>query len=352
MNWNLFQTITDGALTPVITQMQATIGPVCAAMQPVGLALISIWLLFAIWDLAAHTKTLMQVGKQMFTAALFYGMLWVGQYTQYVVDLFMQVIPNTISAALGGNGTPIAQIDRLLAQTIQQAATVYEAVPTYSFKVVALTLGVMAFVIVAMICIAYLFIVMSVAQLILITALAIGPVFIAAATTPFTRKYSSGWLSVLVGGVVTQLLAVALIRLLVGASGLLLTQLSVTAQASNSNSIMMLYGLAQLGVLLWLFKEVTKKVPELAQTIGGGVYHGSNAAMNATFGTAAVAAGVTIAAAGGAVGGAVAGASSTGTASGAVLGGVSGAASAAGRAAAYGFRYTAPAASSLSRGRR
>ena len=99
---------------------------------------ISIWLVFAIWDLAAQTKTLMQVGKQLFTAALFYGLLWVGQYTQYVADLFLQTIPNTISAALGGNGTPIAQIDQLLAQTVKQAAAVYRALPGYSFKVIAL----------------------------------------------------------------------------------------------------------------------------------------------------------------------------------------------------------------------
>jgi type IV secretory pathway VirB6-like protein len=352
LNWNLFQTIFNGAITPIIAQMQAMIGPMCAAMQPVGLALISIWLVFAIWDLAAQTKTLMQVGKQLFTAALFYGLLWVGQYAQYVADLFLQTIPNTISAALGGNGTPIAQIDQLLAQTVQQASTVYEALPSYSLKAAMLSIGVIAFVIVAMICIAYLFIVMTVASLILITALVVGPVFIAAATTPFTRKFASGWLSVLVGGAVTQLLAVALIRLLVGASGVLLNQLTVTAQASNSNSIMMLYGLAQLGVLLWLFKEVTKKVPELAQTIGGGVYHSSSAAMAATFGTAAAAAGVAVATVTGAVGGAVGGATATGTASGAVLGGVSGAASGAARAAAWGFRYAAPAAASLSRGRR
>ncbi len=125
----VYQAIFDGAITPITAQMQAMIGPMCAAMQPVGLLLISVWLVFALWDLTRQTKTLMQVGTGMFTAALFYSMLWVGQYTQYITDLFLQDIPNTISAALGGNGTPIAQLDQLLTEMGQQAVRAYEAAP-------------------------------------------------------------------------------------------------------------------------------------------------------------------------------------------------------------------------------
>jgi type IV secretory pathway VirB6-like protein len=352
----VYQTIFDGAITPITAQMQAMIGPMCAAMQPIGLALIGIWLVFALWDLAMQAKTVMQIGKQMFTAALFYSMLWVGQYTQYITNLFLQDIPNTISAALGGNATPVAQLDQLLTQASQQAMRTYEAVPAYSFKVIALSIGVLVFLVVALVCVTYMFIVMTVAAVVSMLTLTVGPVFIAAATIPYTRKFASGWLSVMVGGVVTQLLAVALIRLLTGASNALMARLAVSVQASGSNSIGMLWGLASLGILLFVFMHVTKKIPELAQTIGGGIYHGSNSAMAATLGAAtaagAAAVGAVAGGVGGGIGGAVAGARATGTASGGVLGMVSGAASGAAQGAGRGFRYAAPAAASLSRRRR
>lgn len=352
----VYQTIFDGAITPITAQMQAMIGPMCAAMQPIGLALIGIWLVFALWDLAMQAKTVMQIGKQMFTAALFYSMLWVGQYTQYITNLFLQDIPNTISAALGGNATPVAQLDQLLTQASQQAMRTYEAVPAYSFKVIALSIGVLVFLVVALVCVTYMFIVMTVAAVVSMLTLTVGPVFIAAATIPYTRKFASGWLSVMVGGVVTQLLAVALIRLLTGASNALMARLAVSVQASGSNSIGMLWGLASLGILLFVFMHVTKKIPELAQTIGGGIYHGSNSAMAATFGAAAAAGAAAMGAVaggvGGGIGGVVAGARATGTAGGGVLGMVSGAASGAAQGAGRGFRYAAPAAASLSRRRR
>jgi hypothetical protein len=110
---------------------------------------------------------------------------------------------------------------------------------------------------------------------------------------------------------------------------------------------MMLYGLGKVGILLWLFKDVVKKVPELAQVIGGGVYHGTNAAFSA-FTAGSLMTSVALGAATGGAGGAIRGAMSTGTASGAVLGAASGT----GRAAGRGFRYAAPAGRSLSRGTR
>ncbi len=118
----------------------------------------------------------------------------------------------------------------------------------------------------------------------------------------------------------------------------------------------MAIGLASLGILLFVFMHVTKKIPELAQTIGGGIYHGSNSAMAATLGAATAAGTAAVGAVaggvGGGIGGAVAGARATGTASGALLAGMSGAASGAAQGAGRGFRYAAPAAASLSRGRR
>jgi type IV secretory pathway VirB6-like protein len=352
----LFQNVLSGVIAPLVAALQALIGPMCAAMQPVGLAAISIAACFWFFDVAAGHKTIPQVGRQAFTSALFYSMLWVGQYTQWVSDLFLNAIPQTVGAALGNQGSPWGVLDNLLTQTVSSASTVYEALPSYSLKAAMFSLGVLLFVCVVMVCLLFVALKLAIATVISILALVVGPVFLAAAVPTFTRKYAAGWLSVLVSGVVTQLLSLALIQLMVVSVGAQLGRLTTTAATTNSNSILMLWGLCQAAGLLWLFKEVVKKVPEIAQVIGGGVYHGSQAAMSATFGTAGAAlstAGYTAAGAvAGGVGGAIAGARATGTASGAALGGMSGAASGAAQGVGRGFRYAAPAAASLSRGRR
>lgn len=348
MNFTLFETIFDGIMTPVIAQMTAMIGPMSATMQPVALIGVSIWVCFATWDFASGVKNLVMIGRQAFQVMMFYSLVWAAAYTQYVADLFLHALPDTISVALGGAGQPMAMLDTLCMQALRQAATVYEALPSYSLKAAILSVGVILFVVVALACVAFIFIVLSVAALTTVLALVVGPVFMAAATTPWTRRFTSGWLAVLVGGVVVQLLGLALIRLLIGASGLLMTQLATTAAATDSNSIMMLLGLGQIGVMLWLFKKVAEKIPELAQTIGGGIYHGTNAAFTA-ISAGSVAGAVFLGATTGAVGGARAGAAAGGGASGATIGALSGVASGAGRAAARGFRYSAPAGRSLSR---
>lgn len=348
MNFVLFQTIYDAEMTPVLAQMTAMMGTVSAAMQPVALIGVSIWLCFAIWDFQSGTKNLAIIGKEAFRVVMFYSLVWVGPYTQWVVNLFMTALPNTISTALGGNGPPMGMLDTLCMDALRQAATVYEALPSYSLKAAILSVGVILFVVCALVCVAFMFIVLAVAGLITVLALTVGSVFLAAATNPWTRRFASGWLSVVVGGVVTQLFALALIRLLIGSSANLMTKLATTAQATDSNSIMMLVGLGEIGILLWLFKKVAEKVPELAQVIGGGVYHGTNAAFTAISAGSAIGAVVLGAATGGAAG-AFRGVVASGTASGAVLGAGGGAMSGAGRAAARGFRYGSPAGRSLSR---
>lgn len=356
MNWNLFATLYDSVITPTVTAMQAMIGPMSATMQPIALIGVSIWLIFAAWDLAAHAKTVPQIGKEAFRVMMFYSLVWAGPYTQYVSNLFLQAIPNTISAALGGNGTPAAMLDQLCGQALAQASTVYEALPGFSLKGAILTVAVLLFVVVALVCVAFMFITVNIAAVILVLALVVGPIFLAAATTPFTRRFAAGWLSVLVGGMITQLLGLALIRLLIGSSAVLMNQLVTTAQATDSNSIMMLAGLGKIGVLLWLFSKVTQEVPSLARDIGGGVYHGSQAAMQSFAAGSAVGAvlmGAATGGAGGAMRGAILGArtSASGSVIGAARGAVGGAAGGAGSAAARAFRNFAPAGRSLSRRR-
>lgn len=348
MQFHLFQTLFDGIITPVLATMQAMLAPISTVMQPVALVGVSIWLLFATWDVMSRSRNMVQIGRQAFQVVMFYSLVWAAAYTQYIVNFFLHALPDTLSAALGGNGQPTALLDQLCQEAFRKAAEVYQAIPAYSFKGAILSIGVILFIVAALCCVAFVFVTTATSAVIVVLTLVVGPVFMAAATVPWTRRFTSGWLAVLVGSAITQLLGLALIRMMVGTSAILLRQFATAAQDTNANSIVMLMGLAQIGVLLWLFKKTMERVPELGQIIGGGVYHGTNAAFTAI--SAGSTAGATfLGAVTGGVGGAVAGARTTGTASGAVIAAVSGAASGAGRAASRGFRYSAPAGRSLSR---
>ena len=164
------------------------------------------------------------------------------------------------------------------------AAKTYEALPNYSLKTIPLALAVIVFVVVALMSVGYAFAVYMTAAIINVAVIVVGPVFLALAAIPATRRFAAGWLGVLVGGCVTQLMAVAVILFLTGAESNMIQQTVGPVAANNSNSLGLLWGLAQCGILLALCTAVVKKIPSIAHEIAGGVYHGTAGAHSATFG--------------------------------------------------------------------
>jgi type IV secretory pathway VirB6-like protein len=162
-------------------------------------------------------------------------------------------------------------------------------------KSVPLGLGVVAFVVFAAVSIAYAFAIYMTAMIISVVAVVTGPVFLALAAVPMTRRFAAGWFGVLVGGCTTQLMALAVIKLLTGTEAKMLQQTVIPA-ASTNNSIDLLWGLVQAAILLALCAAVIKKIPDIARAIAHGVYHGAAGINAATFGMARQ---VTQAAAGG-----------------------------------------------------
>jgi hypothetical protein len=132
----------------------------------------------------------------------------------------------------------------------------------------------------------------------------------ALAVSPQTRRFATGWVAVLVGGCVTELMSLAILQLLSVGEMNLLHQAAAQAAASDSNSIVMLWSLCKIGLLLWIVKKIVEEIPVIARTIGGGVYTaGAHAAAKAaTFG----AAGAVVGAAAGAARGAAAASASGG----------------------------------------
>ena len=336
--WSLFATLYTGLITPLMAQLQAMIGTVCSTMQPIALVMLTIWLAFVGADIAFGHKTLPAACKDFAVAACVIVLLQAGQYTQYISNLFLTAVPHTVGAALGGTTSPAAGLDKVLNLAWTEAAVTYKGLSDWSFKTVGLSIAVMAVLVVSIVAVTYTFLIYMTAAILNVAAVVVGPVFLALAAVPLTRRFAAGWLGVLVGGCTTQLMALGIIQLMSGAELTMMHTLFAPGVASNNN-FELLAALAQVGILLGLGGAVTAKIPDVARAIAGGVYHGSAGLQAATFGAARE---ITRAAAGGAargVRGAAAGATWFAGGSAGDGGGVS-------------WRTKAPVGRSLSRGDR
>jgi len=294
VTWTVFANLNNGMITPIIAQMQAMLSGVCTTMQPVVLAMIVSWLGFVAFDIAIGTKSAQQAIRDFFIAAMVIGALQTAEYTQYISDFFLQAVPTTLGAAFGGNSSPVGGLDTALDLAVSAAAKTYEALPSTALKSIPLGLAIIVFVVVAIASLSFAFAVYMTATIINVAAIVIGPVFLALAAIPITRRFAAGWFGALVGGCATQLMALAVIQLLSGAETAMIRQIAKSAGTGSSNIFGMLWGLTQCGMLLMLCSAVVKKIPSIAREIAGGVYHGTAGAHAATFGVAGAAAGTAV----------------------------------------------------------
>jgi type IV secretory pathway VirB6-like protein len=320
--WTFFQNIYTNLITPNLAAMQAMVTQVSATMMPIAAVMAVIWIAFMGADMAIGSKSGQQVVKEFGIMALFLGLLPMAQYNTYVSGFILNGVPNTFNAAMGATGTPMAALDNELQQAVTAASKTYEALPGNPLKFIPLGLAIIVFVGSAAITVCYAFGVYMVAALINVAAVVVGPVFIALAAFPISRRLATGWFGVLVGGCVTQLMAMTVITLLAKGEAIMINGVVVTAKASNSNSVMMLWGLAQVAMLFYLAKLVVQAIPDIARAIGGGVHSAAAAGIHAvTIGavekTAKEAAAIAATAAAGAAVGAATGGGMSGGASGA-----------------------------------
>src|SRR5271163_896137 len=283
--WTLFEQLYTALITPLMAQLQAMVGNVCSTMQPIALAMITIWLAFVGADIAFGHKTLPAACKDFAVAACVIALLGAGQYTQYISDLFLTAVPNTVGAALGGTTSPAAGLDKVLNLAWTEAAATYKGLSDWSFKTVGLSIAVMAVLVVSVVSVTYAFLIYMTAAILNVAAVVVGPVFLALAVIPATRRFTAGRLGVVVGGCATQLMALAIIQLMSGAELTMMHTLFAPVAAANNNFVI-LAALVQVGVLLGLGGAVTAKIPEVSRAIAHGVYHGSAGLQAATFGAA------------------------------------------------------------------
>jgi hypothetical protein len=282
-----FASLYTSLITPLLAQLQAMIGTVISTMAPIATVMAVIAVAVSGAEVAFGQKTFSGFKRDVAIAAIVVVLATSTYYTQYISDLFLSGIPNTLGNALGATTNPASSLDRVLNTVVKATFEDYHQLP-WGLMSIPLGLGLIVILVVTATCLLFSFGVYMTATIINVVAVLIGPVFLILGITPITRRFTAGWFSVLVGGCITQVLALGVIQLMATAE-LTMIQGFITASApaaGGDNSIVILWGLTESAMLLGLTAAAVKQVPAISRAIGHGVYHSSAGLQAATFGAA------------------------------------------------------------------
>lgn len=214
--------------------------------------------------------------RHLFRAAAIYMVIsTAAQFQQFFGNLALTSIPqevgNAIAGAAGGNGLNAAAFDNLANYAFAAGLKVFQNIPWFSFKAAILGILVLGYWFVALIAVLETFIVYLVSHMVVALGVAIGPLFVALRMFPETYRYFYGWISVLVSGVVVQILSVALLGLLLTTVGQQLNQIAGTGLGSGNLGTQVLT-ILDAGLLFYAGWKVAQQLFSIGQAIAGGVY--------------------------------------------------------------------------------
>jgi type IV secretion system protein VirB6 len=277
-NWHLFTATYALVTTSLQDAVNNNIARAVAYVRPVLLAGVTLWIAFQSVAVANGSATVNSLYRGIFRAAIVVAILQTaGTFDQYVSGL-AQLLPTEITAAI--SGTPPANIangaafDTLANQAVRAGLLVWQHIPAYSLSGAVMSVFVGFYFIFVVGVIAASFAVWLMSSVTLWVLLSIGPLFVALYAFPQTQRFGAGWLGVVLGTIVTQILCVVLLGLLAGAASLTTTPL--IASMSNGAAPNFIDELLQLlgeGVLFGLIAMLIKQVPGLASSITGGAVH-------------------------------------------------------------------------------
>jgi type IV secretory pathway VirB6-like protein len=283
-----FASLYNALITPLLTQLQAMIGTVISTMAPIATVMAVIAVAVSGAEVAFGQKTFSGFKRDVAIAAIIIALATSTYYTQYISDLFLTGIPNTLGNALGSTTNPASSLDRVLNTVVKATFEDYHQLP-WGLMSIPLGLGLIVILAATVTCLLFSFGVYVTATIINVVAVLIGPVFLILGITPITRRFTAGWFSVLVGGCITQVLALGIIQLMATAELTMIQGFIAAAPpaAGGDNSIVILWGLTESAMLLGLTAAAVKQIPAISRAIGHGVYHSSAGLQAATFGAGA-----------------------------------------------------------------
>jgi type IV secretion system protein VirB6 len=197
-------------------------------------------------------------------------------FNQWVGSVFLSTIPDGLGNALNGtigSGaiTGGTQFDDIWNGAWKAGLIVYKNLPEWSMKGAFLALAVIAFWVFAFIAVGAGFLMFIGAHVLMALLMITGPIFIACALFPASRKFFSGWLATTVGVLVTQVLVIALMSLMIQVQRSEL--IKVQAAPAGADIMGQIGSLIGVAGLLFICAGVAKQIPSIAAGIAGGAYH-------------------------------------------------------------------------------
>ena len=244
-----FASLYTALITPLLAQLQAMIGTVISTMAPIATVLTVIAVAVSGAEVAFGQKAFSGFKRDVAIAAIVVVLATSTYYTQYISNLFLTGIPNTLGHALGATTNPASSLDLVLNTVVKATFEDYHQLP-WSLMSIPLGIGLIAVLVVAITCLLFSFAVYMTATIINVVTVLIGPVFLILGITPITRRFTAGWFSVLVGGCITQVLALGVIQLMATAELTMIQGFiagAAPAAAGGDNSIVILWGLTEFG---------------------------------------------------------------------------------------------------------
>ncbi|MBY5435641.1 type IV secretion system protein [Rhizobium leguminosarum] len=183
------------------------------------------------------------------------------EYQTYVTSIFFETLPREISQALNSGTAPSASTFDSLLDKGQKCA--YEIWSRASWPVDIVTgIGGMMVIGASFIVAAIGYIVSLYARLALAIVLAIGPIFIALAMFPTTRRFTESWIGQLANFVILQVLVVAI-------GSLLITCIDTTFAAIESYTDVLMRPIALCAICLAAL-YVFYQLPGIASALAAG----------------------------------------------------------------------------------
>jgi type IV secretion system protein VirB6 len=273
-NWHLF-TLAYALVTNTLQgAVNTMISNGITYVRPALLAGITVWVAIQSISVAYGFVAVNSLYRGLFRAAVVVAILQTAaSYNQYVSGL-AQLLPTEITAAL--SGTPPAAIangaafDTLANQAVEAGLLVWRHIPQYSLQGAILTIFVGAYFVFVVSVIAASFLVWLMSSVTLWVLLSVGPLFVALYAFPQTQRFFSGWVGVVAGAIVTQILCVVLLGLLAGAASITTTPILLAAGQGKPNFVDELLQLLGEGILFGMIAMLIKQVPGIASSIAGG----------------------------------------------------------------------------------
>lgn len=274
MTWSVFAWLLAQLEPPLLSTVDAMSGAMVSYVRPAlqwGLIayMAGKMLLMAIKpgreEMAEWETTLLLFAVVFFVAANVSG------YTTYVRTLFLTTLPNDLGSAITGasGNVPLsgALFDGIWNKAWAAGLLAYRNLP-FSVKAIVLGVVIILFWGVALIATAVEFFVWFGSRVVLALLIGVGPLFVALAAFPFLRRIFERWLGAVLSCILLQVFSVALLTLVVGAENKLIAMMTTTASDNPIAQLQMLFG----GILLFVVCAlIAKRLPGLAEAIGGGV---------------------------------------------------------------------------------